>query len=482
MKNYYELLGVEQNATKSEIKKGYFKMVRKFPPDRYEKEFMEIREAYETLSNEKTKEEYDALLSIPGIAKIKFERAKELIMANYTKDAIKMLEEIEKGYPQILLPRLLLGKAYLLNGNSGKAVKLYENLVEEQPENASFRGHLASAYLYRQFNRKAIATFKKAIEIDEDNISLWIGLTDAYMVVDEPNNADKIFKKALKIGKQKGWDLSIIYYRLIMKEVTLENYNKVEEYLNKLVQLIRDNDESDINIPWKLAELGREALHLGNSGIAQSIIDKACMLLPEDENLKALKLDIEVFNNNYADMIYELAEDYRIPEEVEAIVVLKVLPKDVTDSMEDKEAIEISNKMGICMNIGKMKIGIRILKKDYPELYKVEKEFFQRVTNKNKIEKLTEEINDRAMKNPILSEMIEETMRSKGIENFFGEDDDYDDEDDDFEFNDPFGFEDRDIPEWVEPQEPFIREEKKVGRNEPCPCGSGKKYKKCCGK
>jgi SWIM/SEC-C metal-binding protein len=24
--------------------------------------------------------------------------------------------------------------------------------------------------------------------------------------------------------------------------------------------------------------------------------------------------------------------------------------------------------------------------------------------------------------------------------------------------------------------------EKKVGRNAPCPCGSGKKYKKCCGK
>ena len=25
------------------------------------------------------------------------------------------------------------------------------------------------------------------------------------------------------------------------------------------------------------------------------------------------------------------------------------------------------------------------------------------------------------------------------------------------------------------------REEKKVGRNDPCPCGSGKKYKKCHG-
>ncbi|PIW94666.1 MAG: preprotein translocase subunit SecA [Candidatus Moranbacteria bacterium CG_4_8_14_3_um_filter_34_16] len=30
-------------------------------------------------------------------------------------------------------------------------------------------------------------------------------------------------------------------------------------------------------------------------------------------------------------------------------------------------------------------------------------------------------------------------------------------------------------------QAPF-KNEKKVGRNEPCPCGSGKKYKKCCGK
>jgi len=27
----------------------------------------------------------------------------------------------------------------------------------------------------------------------------------------------------------------------------------------------------------------------------------------------------------------------------------------------------------------------------------------------------------------------------------------------------------------------FVREGEKVGRNDPCPCGSGKKYKKCCG-
>ena len=27
---------------------------------------------------------------------------------------------------------------------------------------------------------------------------------------------------------------------------------------------------------------------------------------------------------------------------------------------------------------------------------------------------------------------------------------------------------------------PFLRGEQQVGRNDPCPCGSGKKFKKCC--
>lgn len=35
--------------------------------------------------------------------------------------------------------------------------------------------------------------------------------------------------------------------------------------------------------------------------------------------------------------------------------------------------------------------------------------------------------------------------------------------------------------EGVMPQQ-VVRSEPKIGRNDPCPCNSGKKYKKCCGK
>jgi Protein of unknown function (DUF1186)/SEC-C motif len=36
------------------------------------------------------------------------------------------------------------------------------------------------------------------------------------------------------------------------------------------------------------------------------------------------------------------------------------------------------------------------------------------------------------------------------------------------------------VPAEYVPAKPLIREPK-IGRNDPCPCGSGKKYKKCCG-
>ena len=32
------------------------------------------------------------------------------------------------------------------------------------------------------------------------------------------------------------------------------------------------------------------------------------------------------------------------------------------------------------------------------------------------------------------------------------------------------------------PKTPIIRDTPKIGRNDPCVCGNGRKFKKCCGK
>lgn len=72
--------------------------------------------------------------------------------------------------------------------------------------------------------------------------------------------------------------------------------------------------------------------------------------------------------------------------------------------------------------------------------------------------------------------MMVEALEESGMLDMMDEigDDVYYDEDDDYLY---LGNSER--PRIHEYQEPVVREEPKVGRNAPCPCGSGKKYKRC---
>jgi molecular chaperone DnaJ len=64
-RDYYEILGVQKNASKDEIKKAYRKQALKFHPDKNlgdkssEEKFKEAAEAYEVLSNDEKKARYD---------------------------------------------------------------------------------------------------------------------------------------------------------------------------------------------------------------------------------------------------------------------------------------------------------------------------------------------------------------------------------------------------------------------------------------
>lgn len=98
-----------------------------------------------------------------------------------------------------------------------------------------------------------------------------------------------------------------------------------------------------------------------------------------------------------------------------------------------------------------------------------------------------------------IKQLIEELKKSspngkktaKQIEKQRQEYDDLFDLTDDFDLSEVFGVPDNfNVPEavdsdWIDEsiaKQPYVRQQPKVGRNDPCPCGSGKKYKKCCGR
>ncbi|WP_414697779.1 DnaJ domain-containing protein [Peptacetobacter sp. AB845] len=93
MENYYEILEIRKNATNGEIKNSYIKLLRVYPPEKNQEKFSKIREAYEVLSNEKTKKEYDIFLEYGDDIKKLEEKADEAFEKEDFKKAIINLKK-----------------------------------------------------------------------------------------------------------------------------------------------------------------------------------------------------------------------------------------------------------------------------------------------------------------------------------------------------------------------------------------------------
>jgi len=68
-KSFYQILGVPQSASQSEIKAAYYKLAKQYHPDvnkGNEDKFKEINSAYETLSDTDKKRQYDDMLKYSG--------------------------------------------------------------------------------------------------------------------------------------------------------------------------------------------------------------------------------------------------------------------------------------------------------------------------------------------------------------------------------------------------------------------------------
>lgn len=468
MKDYYEILGLRVDAKPIEIKKAYFSLVRKYPPERFEQEFMEIREAYETLSNEKTKKEYDLVVAMPGMARIKFDEARTFVEEENLTAAIKILENLMEFYPDILMIQNMLGEVYENNGNNGKSIKIFEKLVEQEPKNAGFAGHLAHSYLERGWRIKAIKAYEDAIEIDEDNISLWFGLSEAYSTGYGLRESMEVLKRAIKRAEGKDLDTSGIYFKLITMNLRIGRTIEMKKYLEELTMLAVGKEELRDNVGWNLIHIAKAILQQGMMEEASWMIDMATKLIPGDSSIAKLKQEVEGFQK-VKEQYYKLDNDSKVEENIVTLIASEIIPAEVRGMDERKaEAFKFVGEQIILEDIQYYKASIKRLKNKYPDLYKVKEEFFDAAMDPKKCKQLLK--SHTAQKRRYKWAFDEMLNPERCMDNLFSDMDDEEDED---------SWEDD--SSW-EPEEPFVREEPKTGRNDPCPCGSGKKYKKCCGK
>ena len=451
VKEYYKILDIPKEAEKGDIKKAYFKLVRKYPPDRYPDEFMNIREAYEILIDENTRKQYDLIDSMPRNARLFYNEGRRQLEAGDAQRAIKLLEKARETYFDFSVINSLLGDAYMANENSGKAIQIFEELVADESNNAGFIGRLAHAYLMRGWHKKAAEKYEQALLLDEDNISLWLGHIECYLSANDIMKAKEIALAGIEVSNRKGWDNIELYYHIIQADIASKDLEGMNMHLEEMKDIANRNDDEKGNVAWFLANLSKQLQAYNLTEESAAAIHAAFELLPDDVEIKKIKAEIDKEAIIILQM-HQLEEDEAIDDLFMAMLEFE-MHKCGRKNCLDCEFNQFAFEMDVVCEMNSYRKDILNLKNKYPELYNMKKEFFDSILNGKNEDKLQNAYRkklDRFMK--LCPEKFEP------------------DEDEGYNGTDSYTI------------TPYVRTETKIGRNDPCPCGSGKKYKKCCGK
>jgi curved DNA-binding protein CbpA len=442
-KNHYELLGIPKTAQAEEIKRAYFTLVRKYQPDRFPEEFKAIRAAYETLRDQEKRAEYDAVGDLPpSIAPFFYEAQRFGYLGRWSK-AAELYRFILKSHPELDNIREHYALSLSADDKTGKAGEVWEELCRRHPDNPRYARELAHCYFDRGWHKKALAEIRRALDLDRTSIDSWSLLMTCTAARDQGKpDWDGFYAlslEALKAVKEVTTDewKKIQFHTYAFVTGGAQSPRQVRVHLQEIIRLIREGgrqgrDEGRYALKELLDKIPCEFL-TDFYGEFRELAD----LLP-DMNDRHVRRQFETMRLNF---LIEGLVGKKFPE------IFRDLLRILNAELED-EGDELDIAAAECVILEKKDRydpQIRRLKTEFPELYAIHGSFFNEVLRTKDPEKL---LYQRIKK-------YKKLKRKTGIP----------DEED----------EDSALPE------PVRRSQPKVGRNDPCPCGSGKKYKRCCG-
>jgi curved DNA-binding protein CbpA len=229
--NYYEIIGVGQSVTPQNLKRAYYALAKRFHPDRFHKEatpdlrsrvesaFASIAQAYETLSNLKSRAAYDLKLSAmkqtadasPQAASSS--RTPEATPANntpssfssYVTDAEKRSasESRQDSAAARAAESFSIGTAALEQGNYVLAAMRCGDAARLVPGEARYRAQYGRALARDPKTRRmAEAEFLAAVDLDKRNAKYRVLLAEFYQEVGLKRRAEGELERALQIDPQ----------------------------------------------------------------------------------------------------------------------------------------------------------------------------------------------------------------------------------------------------------------------------------------
>lgn len=452
-----EILGLTEKAGQDEIKRAYFRLVRQHPPEKDPEKFQQIRHAYEVLKEGPPAVDQLAF-PIPEDPSVRFwiNHAGRLLEEGDEKTAADCLSEALKFDPNDPFLLLNLAKLQLRAGNPRKAAKTAQKLAELKPDFAEAHALTAEGLLEGSWYKKALPEFRKAYELGWRELDFLVTYADAAEANTQGQEAERLRRDLLENTKwdKTNLDAAIYLYAALMMQVSSERekllavLKEYDQFLRSCRRLLRERDPLDLIAPFMNVCARRTTVLM-----APVVYREMDSLFETAEIIRNTHHDKELLEYRRNLLLAAMEHDRRLKN--------TLWPQLAVMKLEEYEEPRLQRFGFLDMLLCLMKKGEKsrreamMLRQEYPFLADQMGEtldLFVREEQEGQFQKLKKEyarLSEDYDGGVFYERFPEEKELPRGTLAYIGD-------------------------------TPFVRDTKKPGRNDPCPCGSGKKFKKCC--
>lgn len=393
MIDYFKELNIQIDASDNEVKNAYFNMTKKYPPEKFPKEYRVIRDAYETLIDKSKRDAYilDTFdIEIRNILNEGIDLAKsekyDLAVVNF--------EKVLQRYPDNSKVKKDLAVCLMRGRNYKKSSKILKELVIREPNNIEYYKLLINAYRENYDIKNLESVLKKSLKLKNVEVDFYLKLFEIY---NESELRD--YTKAVMVLKDglENKNINSQKYKLYLKFLDLsdrldckDDFNKGCEALSEIT--LRDNyEEVKISILNLLDRILKE-FHFKN-GVR--LTSTALVLIDEKKDMGTLE-KIMNLRRTFLELS-RLYEDKSINEDFKKVVFFNAVSKFLKDDIEfNKDFERINQNFFNNFNFENDELvkSIGKLKNDYRNVYLETRKLSDKVLGRySKVQKIKEENN-----------------------------------------------------------------------------------------
>ena len=393
MIDYFKELNIQIDASDNEVKNAYFNMTKKYPPEKFPKEYRVIRDAYETLIDKSKRDAY-ILETFDIEIKNILNEGIDLAKSEKYDLAVLNFEKVLKKYPDNSKVKKDLAVCLMRGRNYKKSSKILKELVIREPNNIEYYKLLINAYGDNYDLKNLESVLKKSLNLKNVEVDFYLKLFEIY---NESELRD--YTKAIKVLKDglENKNINSKKYKLYLKFLDLsdrldckDDFNKGCEALSGII--LKDNYEEVKSSILNLLDRILKEFHFKN-GVR--LTSTALVLIDEKKDMETLEKIMDL-RRSFLELS-RLYEDKSINEDFKKIVFYNVVSEFLKDDIEFNKDVERTTQNffnNFNFENDELVKSIGKLKNDYRNVYLETRKLSDKVLSRySKVQKIKEENN-----------------------------------------------------------------------------------------